>query len=154
MDDKCTPSPLMPLDELEDKVESHFGHLPNHEDLREGELSQLSLLDDQMPATSPDGRSSPILPNLIPPAVEPQMAEPRYRMPLRGERSTLEFTGDGRMLRRFWEDLDHLLERAAVVGVEDKMYWVTVYVSKDNRFLWKDIVKAQVTDTGVQRGLT
>ena len=75
-DKERTPSPLTPLDESEDEVESHFGHLPNHEDLGEGELSQLSLLDDQTPAASPDGRSLPVLPDPIPPAVEPRMAEP------------------------------------------------------------------------------
>ena len=63
-------------------------------------------------------------------------------MPLHGERSALEFTGNGRTLRRFWEDLDRLLERAAVAGGEDKMYWATVYASKDDGFLWKDIAKA------------
>ena len=75
-------------------------------------------------------------------------------MPLHGERSALEFTGDGRTLRWFWEDLDRLLERAAVAGVEDKMYWATVYASEDDGFLWKDIAKARVTDAGAQRGLT
>ena len=58
MDDGCTPSLLTLLDESEDEVESHFSHLPNHEDLGEGELSQLLLLDDQMPATMPNVRNS------------------------------------------------------------------------------------------------
>ena len=74
-DDECTPSLLMLLDKSEDEVESYFSHLPDHKDLEESELSQLLLLNDQTPAASPDIRNSPVLSDLILPAVKPQIAE-------------------------------------------------------------------------------